>query len=194
MNHAGNRFYNGNTQVLLTAPYNLNAPKFKPAAGSPARTGGNFNHIGLVNDPFFTKTTYVGAIGPKAVDNWAQIWVNFKPTSTNYTLVNSNCATPAALAAVAAENAADARLEAASAVVSPNPSRGNFKVNITGFTGNVTVKVTNMNGAVLFNKAVANAVKSSAVDVNLVSAPAGLYFVTVSNGKQTTTQKVNIIQ
>jgi hypothetical protein len=116
-------------------------------------------------------------------------------TSLQYFLVNANCVSAiAATAIVAAENASDARIEAASAVVSPNPSRGAFKVNITGFTGNVTIKVTNMNGAVLFNKAVANAVKSSVVDVDLVRPPAGLYFVTVSNGKQTTTQKINIIQ
>jgi len=193
LNNAGNRFYNANTGgVALVRPYSLTNPSFKPAAGSPARTGGNFNHIGLKNDPFFTTTNYVGAIGPKAADNWAITWVNFTPTSTDYRAVNANCATAkAAAAAVAAEIKAE---EKATAVVSPNPAKSAFKVNIAGFSGNVTVKVTNMNGAIVYNKAVANAVKSSSVDVNLVNAPAGLYFVTVTNGKQTATQKVNIIQ
>lgn len=193
LNNAGNRFYNANTGgVALVRPFNLNNPSFKPAAGSPARTGGNFNHIGLVGDAFFAKTNYVGAIGPKAADNWAVTWVNFSPTNTDYKSVNAACATAkAAAATVAAEIKAES---IASAVVSPNPSKGAFRVNIAGFSGNVTVKVTNMNGAVVYNKAVANAVKSSSVDVNLVNPPAGLYFVTVTNGKQTATQKVNIIQ
>jgi hypothetical protein len=51
-----------------------------------------------------------------------------------------------------------------------------------------------MNGAVVYNKSVNTTAKSSSVDVNLANASAGLYFVTVTNGKQTTTQKVNIIQ
>lgn len=193
LNNAGNRFYNANAGgVALVRPFSLANPSFKPAAGSPARTGGNFNHIGLKNDPFFVKTTYVGAIGTKAADNWATTWVNFSPTNTDYKSVNALCATAkAASVAIAADIKAES---IASAVVSPNPAKGAFKVNIAGFSGNVTVKVTNMNGALVYNKAIANAVKSSSVDVNLVNAPAGLYFVTVTNGKQTATQKVNIIQ
>ena len=84
--------------------------------------------------------------------------------------------------------------EKAGVVVSPNPAKGFFKVNISGFSGNVSLKVTNMSGAVVYNKAVANSAKSSTVEVNLASAPAGLYFVTVTNGKQTITQKVSVIQ
>ncbi|CAN5583802.1 hypothetical protein BH10BAC2_BH10BAC2_11040 [soil metagenome] len=195
LNNAGNRFYNDNaTGVMLNKPYSLTAPNFRPkGTTSPAKSGGNFNHIGLKNDPFFTITKFVGSMGPKASDNWATTWVSFNPANTNYKAVNANCATAkAAAAVVAAEIKAEESI--ASAVVSPNPSKGAFKVNITGFTGNVKVKVTNMNGALVYNKAVANAVKSSSVDVNLVNAPAGLYFVTVTNGKQTATQKVNIIQ
>lgn len=193
LNNAANRFYNNNTQVLLTKPYTLGAPNFKPKAGSPARTGGNFNHIGL-NDPFFTRTVWVGAIGPRAADNWATTWVNFNPGPTDYRSVNVNCATARAAVAVVAE---EIRVEAStpSVAVTPNPSRGNFKVNITGITGSITVRVTNMTGAVVYNKSVnVAAAKSSFVDVNLTNATAGLYFVTVTNGKQTTTQKVNIVQ
>ena len=192
LNNAGNRFYTANTGgVALVRPYSLTAPNFKPASGSPARTGGNFNHIGLKNDAFFIKTNYVGAIGPKAADNWAITWVNWTPGSTDYKPINSTCATAKTSAVIAAAIIAE---EKATAVVSPNPAKSAFKVNITGFSGNVSVKVTNMNGAVVYNKAVANTIKSSSVDVNLVNAPAGLYFVTVTNGKQTATQKVNIIQ
>lgn len=192
LNHAANRFYTANAGgVLLSRPYNLNNPLFKPAAGSPARTGASFNHVGLSGNSFFTKTTYVGAIGPKAADNWAQIWVNWTPGSTDYKSVNANCATAKAAAAVVAS---EIKADVAEAFVSPNPSKGYFKVALSNFTGNVTIKVTNMNGAVVYNKSVNTTAKSSSVDVNLANASAGLYFVTVTNGKQTTTQKVNIIQ
>jgi hypothetical protein len=192
LNNAGNRFYTGNAQVLLRNPYNLTTPNFRPNVGSPARTGGDFNHIGLKNDPFFTKTNWVGSMGPAASDNWTVTWADFRPGDNDYKSVNAACATAKAVSATISENLLVE--EKASVVVSPNPSKGMFKVNISGFTGNVSIKVTNMNGAVVYNKAVANAAKSSSVDVSLVNAPAGLYFVTVTNGKQTTTQKVNVIQ
>ena len=194
LNHAANRFFTANAGgVLLSRPYNLNNPLFKPAAGSPARTGASFNHIGLINDPFFKKTAYVGAIGPKAADNWATTWVNWTPGSTDYKSVNANCATgKAAAAVVAAEIKTEQSLPAVA--VSPNPAKGFFKVNLSNISGNVSIKVTNMNGAVVYNKSVNTTAKSSSVDVNLANASAGLYFVTVTNGKQTTTQKVNIIQ
>jgi len=197
LNNAGNRFYTGNAGVLLSNPYNLNNPNCRPATGSPALTGGDFNHIGLVNDAFFTKTTYVGAFAKQSTQNWATVWVNFKPTQGSYTAVNSACATPGSLTQAAAINAMaaeDAKVSKAQVLVSPNPAKGAFKVSISDFTGNVSIKVTNMNGAAVYNKTVANAAKSSSVDVNLANAPAGLYFVTVTNGKQTTTQKVNVIQ
>ncbi len=131
-------------------------------------------------------------MGPAASDNWTVTWADFRPGDNDYKSVNAACATAKAVSATISENLLVE--EKASVVVSPNPSKGMFKVNISGFTGNVSIKVTNMNGAVVYNKAVANAAKSSSVDVSLVNAPAGLYFVTVTNGKQTTTQKVNVIQ
>jgi len=193
LNNAANRFYTANAGgVMLTRPYTLNNPLLKPASGSPARTGASFNHVGLSGNSFFKKTNYVGAIGPKAADNWAITWVNWTPTSTDYKPINANCTTAkAAAVAVAAEVNAT---QVAEALVSPNPSRGYFKINLSNFSGNISVKVTNMSGAVVYSKSVNTVAKTSTVDVNLANASAGLYFVTVTNGKQTTTQKVNIIQ
>ncbi|MBG9375466.1 T9SS type A sorting domain-containing protein [Panacibacter sp. DH6] len=193
LNNAGNRFYTNNASgVRLSNPYNLNNPNFRPANQSPARTGANFNHIGLT-DVFFTKVNFVGSMGPKASDNWATTWVNWNPAQTDYKSVNANCATARA-AAVAVTDEIRVEASAPSVAVTPNPSRGNFKVNINGLNGNVTVRVTNMTGAVVYNKSVNVVAKASFVDVNLTNATAGLYFVTVTNGKQSTTQKINIIQ
>ena len=193
-NHADNRYFTGNTQVLLSNPYNLNNPNYRPATGSPALTGAKFTSAGL-SDPFFTKTTYVGAFAKQAAQNWATIWVNFKPTTTDYSQVNANCTTAFAVAnvvaAAAAEDAIAAKPEAS---VYPNPAKGSFNVSLTGFNGNVTIKVANMGGSTVYNKQFTAGLSKTSINVNLEKAPAGLYFVTVTNGKQTTTQKVNIIQ
>lgn len=183
LNHAGNRFYTGNTGVLLSNPYNLGNPNVRPATGSPALTGANFNHIGLAGDPFFTKTTYVGALAKQAAQNWATTWVNWKPTTTNYSGLCA-CSTQS-IATVQQEEDAIAE-----AKVSPNPSHGNFNVALNGFSGNVIIKVSDMSGTVVYSKQVSATVKT--VNVNLAKAFPGLYFVSVTDGKQTATQKVNI--
>ena len=77
--------------------------------------------------------------------------------------------------------------------VYPNPARGVFNVSLNGFTGAVTVKVTNLSGAVVYNKQ-SSVTAKSVVSVSLNNAPAGLYFVTVSNGAKSITQKINVIQ
>ena len=192
-NHASNRYYTGNAGILLTAPYNMSKPDFRPATGSPALTGANFNHVGL-NDPFFVKTTYVGAVNKAKSQNWAQTWTNFTPNKTAYGLACA-CSLSAPqtnaefFAAVAEEIASDK----AEISVYPNPAHNTFKVNIAGFGANVNVKVVNMNGVAVFNKQAAVAGKS-VVDVNLNKAVPGLYFVTVSDGKNTVTKKLNVVQ
>ena len=55
----------------LGAPYDLTAPNFTPAAGSPALTGA----ATPPSDGFFDKTNFVGAMG--AGDNWIAGWTNF---------------------------------------------------------------------------------------------------------------------
>ena len=55
----------------LGAPYDLTAPNFTPAAGSPALVGA----ATPPSDGFFDKTNFVGAMG--AGDNWIAGWTNF---------------------------------------------------------------------------------------------------------------------
>lgn len=86
--NADNRFYTGNSEVLLKDPYNLTAPNVQPNTGSPALTGANFFSAGL-NDTFFVQTTYVGAITD--ADDWTATWSNWTPNSTDYSLVNASC-------------------------------------------------------------------------------------------------------
>jgi hypothetical protein len=69
-----------NDLLMVTSPFNLTAPNFLPAAGSPLLTGASFTNIRL-NDAFFTPVTYRGAFG---TTNWTSGWCNFDPQNTDY--------------------------------------------------------------------------------------------------------------
>jgi hypothetical protein len=61
----------------LEDPFNWNAPKYQPKAGSAALTGASFSGL----DPFFTVTTFRGAFG---TTNWMTGWVSFTPQTNAY--------------------------------------------------------------------------------------------------------------
>ncbi len=187
-NHADNRFYPGNTQVKLRNPYFLNKPDMRPLTGSPALNSADFNETAL-NDPFFQQVSYVGAMGKLITDNWAQIWVNFKPTSTNYALVDSSCATSAAFTAATKENITTEKKEIK---IYPNPSTGTFTISTKEFSkSNVTVKISDLNtGRIVYN----NLTKNNGVITLNLNIPAGLYLVELNDGFTAATQKMNIIK
>ena len=58
---------------------------WRPVAGSPLLTGGDFSDP-FLNDPYFDKTaTYAGAFkSDKEEDNWMKGWTNFDPQNTDY--------------------------------------------------------------------------------------------------------------
>lgn len=194
LNKAFNRYYAGNADVKLINPYNLNNPNLRPATGSPALTGGNFNEKGL-NDPFFEKTTYVGAFAKQVSLNWAQLWVNFKPISTDYTQVNSNCATAKQISELAAANAAEEAAENTSIIadvkLSPNPNKGYFNIALKGFsTLTVNVKVSDLNtGKVYF---IGKANNNTTTNISM-HAPNGNYAVELNDGKTAVTRKIAVI-
>lgn len=63
----------------LAAPFNLTAPDFKPATGSPALSGTWVNPDGSA---FFTTVAYRGAFSSN--DNWTTDWTNFDPGTAVY--------------------------------------------------------------------------------------------------------------
>jgi len=73
----GNTVLDSREAVGLTAPFNLNAPNFLPAGGSPALSGASF--AGL--DAFFTIVDYKGAFG---TTDWTAGWTNFDPKAATY--------------------------------------------------------------------------------------------------------------
>jgi hypothetical protein len=69
-----------NDLLLVTNPFNLTAPNFLPAAGSPLLTGASFTNTRLT-DTFFTPVAYKGAFG---TTDWTTGWCNFDPQNTDY--------------------------------------------------------------------------------------------------------------
>jgi PKD repeat protein len=68
---------------VLADPFNYSNPNFAPAVGSPALTGASFSGA-RISDPFFTPTSYRGALSPNADSNWTNCWCNFDPQNANY--------------------------------------------------------------------------------------------------------------
>jgi len=55
-----------------------------PMAGSPLLGAADFTDS-FLNDPFFTKVTYIGAFASDSdTDNWLRGWTNFDPQNTDY--------------------------------------------------------------------------------------------------------------
>ncbi len=63
--------------IQLTSPFYSTSPNFLPVTGSPALTGASFTGM----NPFFTSTTYRGAMG---TTNWTSGWCNWDPQNTAY--------------------------------------------------------------------------------------------------------------
>jgi hypothetical protein len=69
-----------NDLLMLNGPFNLTAPNFLPATGSPLLSGASFTNSRLT-DSFFTAVTYRGAFG---TTDWTSGWCNFDPQNTDY--------------------------------------------------------------------------------------------------------------
>lgn len=80
--------------------------------------------------------------------------------------------------------------EAISMSVYPNPAFDNVNVSFEGKGGDYSVVVTDLSGRTISTESVANATGATVVTINTSSFQAGNYFVTVSNGTNTFTQKV----
>lgn len=78
----GNRKYVQPAEVMLTDPFNVNNPNPVPMPGSPAATGASFTNP-ILQDAFFTPTTYIGAFDPNG-PRWDEGWTNYDPQFADY--------------------------------------------------------------------------------------------------------------
>jgi len=74
---AGSVTYTNANDIMLTAPFNWEAPNYLPMTGSPALAGAVFTGL----DPFFTVVPFRGAFG---TTNWTSGWVSFTPQTNTY--------------------------------------------------------------------------------------------------------------
>lgn len=69
--------YANAADIMLTAPFNVDAPNYLPMTGSPALTGASFTGM----DAFFTPVAFRGAFG---TTNWTTGWASFTPQTNAY--------------------------------------------------------------------------------------------------------------
>jgi len=71
------------TNLMLTNPtgFASNNPDFRPMAGSPLLSGADFTSPTVMN-PFFTSTSYRGAMGDT---DWTDCWTEWDPINADYT-------------------------------------------------------------------------------------------------------------
>jgi len=80
---SANKFGSKNSVAAIYADTTLSNGNPAQVATSAGLTGANFTDL---TDPFFTSTTYMGAMGtsPDAAWGWNSGWLNFTPESTTY--------------------------------------------------------------------------------------------------------------
>ncbi len=162
----------------LTDPFNLGNPNMIPLATSAALTGADFTNS-KASDPFFDRTTYVGAFG---TNNWMDTWTNFNPINTNYDVLRHGVN-------VGVSNIAS---NLKSLTVSPNPA-SNVAVVAFDLTerSNVQVGLYDITGKLV--KEVFNGEKPSstyAFNIDLTNVQSGLYFVRVASAAGQVTAKI----
>ena len=184
-NHADNQFYTGNSGVKLSAPYTLGNPKPWPQSASPAVGSANFHHSPLA-DAWFTPVTYRGAFAVGATHSWMTTWANFTPVNTDYSNGSNQCLQPLTVVEQPVAN-----ITTADALVSPNPSKGSFNLGLKGFNANsVNLRVADLNtGKVYF---IGKAANNGTTKIN-VQVPNGNYVIEITDGKNTISRKITIL-
>lgn len=71
----GSRLFTNAADIKLGSPFNNSAPDLKPQAGSPALTTPARFDAGTLNDAFFDKVAFVGALD--ASNDWTAGWTAF---------------------------------------------------------------------------------------------------------------------
>ena len=84
-----NTTYTDNTSVGLVDPFDLTDPDVRPTSLSPLNFLGT-DFTGDYSDPYFTSTTYIGALSSSASSDWTNTWVEWDPQNTDYSTPGIN--------------------------------------------------------------------------------------------------------
>jgi len=132
--------------LMLANPFAFagNNPDFRPNAGSPLLSGANFTSP-TVTDPFFTPTTYRGAMGDT---DWTDCWTEWDPINANYTNAINYGLTPGISSTINDHEVAFAGTTTGAISYAWNFGDGNTSTqenpihNYAGSVGTVTVTLT----------------------------------------------------
>lgn len=72
----------------------------------------------------------------------------------------------------------------------PNPNNGTFKVAFKDISGNIEIRIQNINGAVVQSKSAQGTNGLTVVPFDLTTLPKGIYFMQVSNNGKQTVRKI----
>lgn len=167
-------------------PFNPNKPINTDTSGLFA----NYNAPSLIpdfttskaSDPFFDKVNYIGAFAgtQTTADNWMQGWTNFDPNHTNYDVVD-----------VSVDNIAG-NLQTVN--VYPNPASGSAFITF-GVTvaADIQVVMTDMTGKLVKQLyAGKNISGGQMLPVDLNGVEAGIYLITITDGKHNNSAKITV--
>lgn len=170
-----NRILAENSDVNLTAPYNYNAPDFRPRAGSPALSGASFNGSRLSG---FQQTSYVGAFD--ADNNWMLGWTEFNPVNAEYDLLQTSVAKVE---------------QVLNLNVFPNPAQDKLNVQFDLLNAEVAnIQIIDMTGKVVANVSNNTLFEAGAqsLSVNVDGLNNGFYFITITTGNDVKAIKIAI--
>lgn len=165
--------YSGNTIKVAITP----ATKYVfQLIGRCFTSTGAVVYSNVVSSPRYDSTSTVSG---KVVKMYAT--KTPKPVKTSF----------AANTVATADAAFAGRKEMKDAVVYPNPTRGIVKVNLNGFNGSVSIRVTNSKGQVVFASK-ENSFSASSKTIDLSAKSSGAYYVEINDGVKKIVKQVII--
>ncbi len=158
--------------------FNLQNPDFSITAPSLMATGAAFTS-GRLASSFFDRVTYRGAINPANPTDWMAGWTNFDPLNTNYSA-------PLSLAS---------GITTKPIALFPNPTSGNTTLVADVATATeVNLMITDLTGRKVMGTTHALEAGSNMIPVQTTGLPNGIYNVSISNGRASSTQRLVISQ
>lgn len=174
-----NAIYPNNSDLMLTNPFDYNAPNFKPNTGSPLLTGASFTDTKLTG---FETVTYRGAFG---ADDWTATWSNFRPDTSAY--LYGYGVSPAGLS--------NHTFNSLQMEVYPNPASSMVQVEFPlKQSVEVNVRIMDLTGKVVFHQSQKGMQGSNVMSIPVSDISNGTYFIQVQAAQYSGIQKITIVQ
>lgn len=172
-----NMVYANNSDLMLSSPFNYNAPDFRPAAGSPLLNGASFADAFLSSG--FTSVNYRGAFG---ADDWTAGWTNFQPDTASYAY---------GYLPVGVRDIVKNRL---AIQLYPNPAQQDVQVNLSlERSSDVSVQVMDLNGRVVYSSNEKLQAGRQRLVVPVANLKNGFYTIRLNGTDWIATEKMSVL-